>query len=343
MHMDYPREEPQIRFSAIRRAMEESELDVLIVFSTQWKPEYVHYVSNYRLLGNTACAVLPLLQEATLLVSEPWDEDRARSEGWIPKVFSAPVNIAGEAGRVARAAGKRIGVAGLELLSRSEYQALCKALGGIEPANSLKLLDRVAMTKTAWELDILRRCASFADHGFCAELAAIRPGISEYELAAEIEYAMRSRGADDNFQMIAIGKNLTGMNVAREKCLLPGDFVLTETTPLVGCITYATQLCRTGKLGEASKLERDTYKMLVEALDSALAAMKPGVPMGEIARRQIRWIHCGMGQQTHEPTSRFGFRVSWDDVVGVRSWHDARTSYRCDDRSVYHWLFYELD
>lgn len=285
-------DESERRLAAIRNAMQ-GRVDVLLIYSKAWKPEYIHYGANYRILGRDACMVLPLEGEPCLILSEPWDERRARLESWVRDVRSAPSDLMSQAGRLARRAGKRIGLVGVEILSRTQTGELTKALDGAGFSNELALLDRVALVKTKWEVEILRKSASFADDGFQAELEALRPGISEFELVAEIEYAMRSRGSDDNFQMIGVGRDLTGMNVPRENRVQPGDFVLSEITPMIGCITYAAQLCRTVKVGAATDLEKEKYGMLVEALDASLDLIRPGVPACEVARKQNQIIGAG--------------------------------------------------
>jgi Xaa-Pro dipeptidase len=284
--MKYPKEEPSRRLGAVRAAMDQAGLDSLIVYSTQWKLEAIHYLTNYRLLGDDACLLLPLSGEPVLYIREAWDRSRALGEGWIADVRVESDRMLTAAGETARSHGPHIGVIGAEFLAQAKHQQLLAALGGVTFSNQYSLLDRIARTKTPWELDILRKCGALADEGFRAELEAVRLGISEFELSAEIEYAMRSRGADEDFQMIGLGRNLSGMNVPGEYRLRAGDLVLSEITPLIGCFSYATQLCRTVKLGPPTNLEREKYDMLVEALEASLAILRPGVKARDICRKQ---------------------------------------------------------
>jgi Xaa-Pro dipeptidase len=298
--MRYPQEEPERRYAPIRTAMRAEGLDALVVYSPQWKPDAVHYLSNYRLLGDDACVVLPLAGEPALFIREAWDSPRALTEGWVRSVAVEPERMLAAAGETARASGKRIGVVGLQLLSHPNRQELLAAAGGAECRDAFHLLDRVARTKTPWEIELLRRCGKLADEGFRAELAAIRPGISEYELSAEIEYAMAARGADEDFQMIGIGRKLASMNVPSEVRLKPGDLVLSEITPFIGCLSYATQLCRTVKAGAAEPLEQEKYGLLVRALEESLAIMRPGVRAKAVAQKQNAII----GAAGYEPYCR---------------------------------------
>lgn len=289
--MKYAKEEPVKRLLGIRELMEKQGIDILIVYGIQWKPEYLHYVSNIKLLGIDGCVVLPLKEDPILYLSEPWDIGRAREESWIDQIHYASTDVITEACTTAVKLGGKIGIAGFDLLSENQLEIVKKFLE--EPdqlINKSELLNQAAMVKSEWEVSILRNCAILADHGFQAELNVLREGISEYEITAEIEHSMRSRGADDNFQMIAVGKELTGMNIPREVVCQKGDLVLTEITPLIGCITYATQLCRTVKIGPATSLEKEKYDMLIEALDESLKVIKPGVPASEVAKIQNKII-----------------------------------------------------
>ena len=96
--------------------------------------------------------------------------------------------------------------------------------------------------------------------------------------------------------MIGMGTNLPSMNRAKENYLKMGDFVLTEITPIIGSITYATQLCRTVKMGEATPLEREKHKLLRDALEYALSKMHAGIQAKDVAI----WINEVIGAAGYE-------------------------------------------
>jgi len=290
--MKYPETEPSIRLGRIKKEMEKKGLDALVLYSCQWKVEFLHYVANFRVLGKDACVVLPLGGEPAMYLSQAWDERRAREESWIADINVTREDMMKVAGEHAAKYGSNIGLVGAELLPRYHRVALETALAGRNLTNEFELLDNAARVKTDWEVEILRECASFADVGFIAEVNCLREGISECEVVAEIDYAMKSIGADDNFQMIGMGMHLPSMNLPTDRKLEIGDLVLTEITPMRGCLTYATQLCRTVKFGAASELEKEKYKLLCDAHDYALSQVKEGVP----ARKVSNWINDIIGK-----------------------------------------------
>jgi Xaa-Pro aminopeptidase len=89
---------------------------------------------------------------------------------------------------------------GIDSASRAVPHAFGGALvEGLAPARCVDcsaLLAGARLVKSERELDCLRRAGAYADAGLAAALASARPGMSERELAAEIEYAMRRAGSD---------------------------------------------------------------------------------------------------------------------------------------------------
>ena len=292
----YPESEPKLRLSKIRKMMEARELDALVLYSCQWKIEVIHYAANLRILGEDACMVLPRVGTPKLYISEFWDLCRAREESWIEDIEVASEGITEKAGKLAASFGKNIGIVGVEQMKGKKYTALLKALAAKKVTNEYKALDEVCKLKTPWEVDIMRECARLADLAYIAEMDALRVGVSEFELISELEYAMKKGGADENFQMIGMGTRLPSMNRAKENYLKMGDFVLTEITPIIGCFTYATQLCRTVKMGEATKLEREKYKLLCDSMEYALSKTKADIKAKDIAN----WINEVVGAAGYE-------------------------------------------
>ena len=274
--MKYPENEQSLRLNRIREAMSQDNLDVIIVYGGVWKIEAIHYVANLRVQGRDACVVIPASGEPTLFLSSEWDLARARMESWIKKVEVVPDHMLAAAGEEAAKCGKSIGVVGSEHMPHIYYDDLKRAVIDKTLTNSTMLLNKVALIKTPWEIEIIRKCSTLADAGFIAEIETLHEGACEYEIIAEIEYAMRKAGADDNFQMIGCGIDLPSMNAASENKLRLDDMVLSEISPYIGCASYTTQLCKTVKFGVATDLEKDKYKLLCEALAYALNNLKPG-------------------------------------------------------------------
>lgn len=274
------------RWERIRERMARENLAGFLVLSSQLKKDPVHYVANYTLLGERACFYLPAAAEPVLFISEAWDQARAAQETHLNEVRVLRADWPSDIASAVGASPRRLGIAGKEILGHREAAALEAALGR-ELISATRLLEDLAAIKSAHELDRIRAAAQMADAGFLGALEAAQEGMTDYELAAEIDHVMREMGATDNFLMIAVGQQNTGMLLPCGEKIQVGDLLLFEITPAYGAGTYSAQLCKTAIFGESpSPLLAEKYALLVASLQKSLAVIKPGVAMREVARIQ---------------------------------------------------------
>jgi Xaa-Pro aminopeptidase len=143
-------------------------------------------------------------------------------------------------------------------------------------------LTSLARFPGAESLPALERCAAIADAGFAAIVEKAKVGMFEYELAAEMEYAMRSRGAEDNFGMLTASDHSHCAHPPQDRKIQPGDIVIAEITPSLD--GHFIQLCRTAVVGAPSPLLREKFASLEEALAKSLDKVRPGAKVGEISQ-----------------------------------------------------------
>ena len=97
-----------------------------------------------------------------------------------------------------------VGVAGLAEMTEAACLTVSQK-AKVRPANDI--IEEIARKKTRKEIDNVIKTAQIADIGSKTFLEYARVGIKEYELSAEMEYAMRKAGADDNFTLLSSGKH----------------------------------------------------------------------------------------------------------------------------------------
>lgn len=303
--MSVPPEELDRRWTQLRGAMAGGDVGGLLVFSNQLKTTPIHYVAGYSLLGERAFCYLPSSGPPCLFISEAWDRERAVSESGLEDVEILGSDWPREIAAACRSCNGRLGLAGKEVMGRLDVKTLEEALGR-ETLSSTCLLEDVAMIKSPYELGLIRDASRMADAGFARALDVIREGLSDYELVAEIDYAMRKMGATDNFQMLAVGKQNTGMLLPLNKKIEPADLILFEITPANGSETYSAQLCRTVIFGRRpDKPLQEKYRLLIEAHETSLAVIRPGVRVSEVARVQNEIIgNAGYAEYCRPPYMR---------------------------------------
>lgn len=186
-----------------------------------------------------------------------------------------------------------------------------------DPALGMRLL------KDALEIEWMQQAAAIADRAFAQLLPHIRPGRREQEIAAELEFAMRTLGAERAaFEIIVASGPRSALphGVAGEKALVPGELVIID----FGAVYqgYCSDCTRTLVMGEAMTPEqRAVYEIVREAQEAALRLLRPGVHTAEVdkAAREViqrygygdyfgHALGHGVGLEVHE-----GPVLSWQD------------------------------
>jgi Xaa-Pro aminopeptidase len=147
------------------------------------------------------------------------------------------------------------------------------------------IVEQLRVTKDEDELCLIRAAADLGASLLDVALATIRPGIAESEVAAEMEYAARRRGAEAmSFEtIIAAGPRSALPHGRATSALIPRHgFVVLD----FGCILlgYCSDMTRTVGVGKVSRSDRDLYEAVREAQQAAVDSVRPGVTCGDVDR-----------------------------------------------------------
>ncbi len=116
------------------------------------------------------------------------------------------------------------------------------------PTAADELARDLARLRTPDELAAAERATWIAERGYERLLEFARPGIREFELAAELYCFMKKLGAEDNFLLMSASQHNLAVRAAGERVLDVGDIILSEITP---CYRgQFVQICRTTVIGE---------------------------------------------------------------------------------------------
>jgi Xaa-Pro dipeptidase len=166
--------------------------------------------------------------------------------------------------------------------------------------------------KDADEYERLKASALLNDSAMEAGFAALRPGITETEVATVIRDFYKANGATTEFCSVCFGANsaFPHHHTGNTK-LAPGDAVLIDTGGRIG--GYPSDMTRVGYLGSAPEGYQEVHSILERAVSAAIKAAKPGVPASVVdkAARDIitaagygpNFLHRtghGLGVDIHE-------------------------------------------
>ena len=276
----------QAKLRSLREAMKRDGLSALLFYSTgqlsMLEVNPVLWISGLLPMGPNTGALVTESGDAAMLISLPWDQGRVRRETWIHDVRVAERFVDGLRELVKQRGLKgKIGIVGWAFMPAAVYQALERALEGrVEVADSI--LSSLARFPGREALPALQRAAEIADVGFSAILKKAQIGMPEHELSAEVEYAMRSQGAEDNFGMVTASDHSHCTHPPGDRKIRPGDIIIGEITPAVD--GHFVQLCRTAVMGPASPLLREKFAILEQAMDKSLEQARVGKKAGAISQ-----------------------------------------------------------
>ncbi len=152
--------------------------------------------------------------------------------------------------------------------------------------------------KSSEELTKIKAAQKIAEDALATLLEKLHPGMTEIQAALELDFYMRSHGAEDlSFETIALTGAHTSMphGVPDERRIQNGDFVLMDFGAVVD--GYHSDMTRTVCIGQPSEEMRFVYETVRTAQDAARAAAKSGITgkaLDAVARDVIR--NAGYGE-----------------------------------------------
>ena len=155
-------------------------------------------------------------------------------------------------------------------------------LGAQPPHEFLELghlLDEMRLFKDRDELKLMQRAADISVEAHRAAMRVARPGITEYQLQAELEAVFRRHDAEPAYSsIVGAGSNACILHYRTNKAVAKdGDLVLIDAgAEFRG---YAADITRTFPVnGRFTEAQRALHDLVGAAQRAALAQARPGVP-----------------------------------------------------------------
>lgn len=176
------------------------------------------------------------------------------------------------------------------------------------------IISSLRLIKDSSEIQLIEKAAEIADKAFSHILSFIKDGVSEIDIAIELELYMKKLGASSlSFTSIVASGERSSLphGVASEKKIKTGDFVTLD----FGCVYkgYCSDMTRTVVVGKATDQQKQIYNLVLKANEEALKNIKPGIKcceLDDIARDIIvkggygdkfgHGLGHGVGREIHE-------------------------------------------
>lgn len=295
------------RGQSLRAALSAQKIPALLVT----KPENLFYLTGFR--GSAgACVLRP--GEALLFV-DPRYTAQAREQARGAEVVETRESPLAAAAKWLNKGREKAGGFEEHHLTFSEYERLRREaprVGRWVPAS--ELIEDLRTVKDEHEIESIRQACNVTVSAYEQVARALRPGISELELAAELEYRMRQGGAEGAaFETIVASGPRGALPHARPsaKLLQPGEFVIFDLGAILS--GYMADMTRTMYLGVPGRRARAHFRAVLEAQRMAVYEMHPGAAVRSVhaaahralARRGVSrfFTHStghGVGLEIHE-------------------------------------------
>jgi Xaa-Pro aminopeptidase len=158
------------------------------------------------------------------------------------------------------------------------YDNLKSSLENVELLPLKGVMDELRLFKDSEEIESIAKAASIADEAFTHILSFIKPGKTEIEVAVELEYFCKQKGATEmSFDSIVASGVRSSLphGVFSEKVINNGEFLTMD----FGCVYngYCSDMTRTVFVGKADEKQKRIYNTVLEAQQKALEQIKPGM------------------------------------------------------------------
>jgi len=324
----FSEEEFKRRIDAVQVGLKDNELNALLLFS----PEHIFYLSGFQTFGyfSYQALIVPAVGEP-ILVLRFLESFLAQHYSWVSQVecwddHEDPIDVTTRVLKEHNLAKGRIGIE-----DRGFYMPLAvsrcfkEALPDSIFEDGAGLLEQVRVRKSPEELTYIRKAAEYSSLGMAAGVRESKVGCTENDIAAAIYDAMTRAGSEysPHDPIITSGWRSGIPHTTYERRRLePGDTVLIEITGTHH--RYVAPLMRTAIVGSPSSKVNEMAPLVIEGLEAAIAAIRPGITSGEVDD-VCRGImeRAGYYENFRKRTGYsvgFGFPPSWNEghIVSLR-------------------------
>ena len=207
-------------------------------------------------------------------------------------------------------------------------EGLRRILPGVEIASATPLIRKMRLVKDEYEIARLRRAAEISSTGLIAAMEAIRPGMTELEVAGVMEAAWKREGAPKaSFSpIVASGEAAVSLYTLRSEAYNPlarvmqdGEMVFIDYGA-AEVDMYASDLCRTYPVsGRFTSEQRRIYQIVLEAQEAAISTVRPGISMREVVRAAAQ-VFLDHGLDQYEDLSVRPVEEAWGLMPSPTYW-----------------------
>jgi Xaa-Pro aminopeptidase len=262
----------EVRAQALLECLRQDAVDGLLVTSMP----NVRYLTGF---SGTNAMLLVTGAERWLFTDFRYAEQAAAESGAVAKVVIEASSLwrgLWETLRTARGL-HTIGFESAHLAHR-DFERLLKDGSAWTWRPFVDVVERLRERKDPGELELIKEAARVAGAALDRTMPAVRPGMTELEVAGVLEHALRDHGSEETpFPTIVASGPRTALPHARagSRAIARGDFLLLDFGATVG--GYCSDVTRTMVVGKADGRQREVHDAVLAANEAARAHVRSGI------------------------------------------------------------------
>ena len=280
-----------MRLDRAQRIMTREEINGILLFD----PFNIRYLTGYKPAGILGNSVAVLVRDSDPLLIVPHGEcDFAQAESWVRDVQSyqcqtsegvqsALLDSIQTAVEQFSLRSVDIGVE-LNYVSARRFEEIKRLFPDAGFKNISSSMAEIRMIKDDVEIEKIRTAYQIAENGLRAAMEFIRPGISEIEVAAEVERTLRKAGATHTGYptVIASGPRAACPFVpASRREIGANEFVVISVSAIND--DYCSNLTRSVLTGKPNKQQQKTFDCARDSVATAKTILNPETIFRDIA------------------------------------------------------------
>ncbi|WP_053368004.1 M24 family metallopeptidase [Bacillus sp. FJAT-27245] len=287
----------QNRLNALIKHLEQQQVDLAIVKD----PKNVFYYTGFNSDPHERfmALVIDLNKQSHYLFVPSLDLEIAEEQSFVKEIV--PISDEMDPYQILKnTLGEEFQTIGLETKTISLYhhEQLNKYFPDYRYINIGEFISLQRMRKTKEECDKVQHAIHVIEKVMGEGIKRVKEGMAEQELTAELEFLMRKFGADGpSFSTIVLSGSKASLPHGKpdDKPISKGDFLLIDMGVVVD--GYCSDITRTFVIGEETSKQREIYDIVRRATETGVAAVKAGIPIGQIDRAARNVIkEAGYGQ-----------------------------------------------
>lgn len=271
------------KLKSLTEYMKKSNIDLVYID----EPDTVAYFTNFESNPHERIVALFVLQENSFLFIPALEKDEAMEISEINDIITYkdeenPWDIIHQELKDHILTTKKIGIQESTLIVE-RYKALQSLNSSLEFIDMTDYLQHIRLVKTEDEIERMKVSGKYADKAIEIGCAALKEGITEQEVVAEIEYQLKKLGISEmSFPTMVLFGDHAGSPHGNpsERKLKKKELVLFD----LGVVKngYTSDITRTVAFGEPSREDQLIYEVVLEAQSQAQKAVKSGITAGEL-------------------------------------------------------------